>query len=146
MTTTEQDLVEATEAQPMIRLTEAALDQLVAMQRERQVEGYPLRVFVHGGGCSGFQYGMIFDSEPPQENDHEFEAGSLRVRVDLQSALYLTGASIDFVVVDERSGFKIDNPNAVTSCGCGHSFRTASEGGEEGAEDNAASGCGGCCA
>ncbi len=144
---TEQNLDAQTVAQPMIQLTEAALDKLVAMQRERQVEGSSLRVFVHGGGCSGFEYGMIFDSEPRQENDHEFVAGALRVRVDLQSALYLTGASIDFVVVEDRSGFKIDNPNAVTSCGCGHSFRTADDNGdEECCGDDASSGCGSCCA
>ncbi len=143
MTMTEQ--TQQAEVQPMIHVTESAVEQLVAMQRERQVENHALRVFVHGGGCSGFQYGMIFDSEPRQEHDHEFAVGPLQVRVDFQSALYLTGASIDFVVIDDRSGFKIDNPNAVTSCGCGHSFRTAEDEGCDCDDDEAASGCGGCC-
>jgi iron-sulfur cluster assembly accessory protein len=142
MATIEQDLIRLQPAmpQPMILVSEAASSRLTTMMREKELDGYALRVFVAGGGCSGLQYGMTFDDEM-REGDNDFQAGALRVVVDPISAGYLTGASIDFVDSLMGGGFKIDNPNAVSSCGCGHSFRTASHGDDEAP---AGGGCGTC--
>lgn len=143
MATMERDLSELQPMmpQPMLLVTDTASTRLLAMMREKELDGYALRVFVAGGGCSGLQYGMTFDDEM-REGDNEFTAGGLRVVVDPISAGYLTGASIDFIDSLMGGGFKIDNPNAVSSCGCGHSFRTADQGGED--EAPAAGGCGTC--
>ena len=100
-----------------------------------------LRVAIQGGGCSGFQYGLGFD-RGAQEGDLEFEVDGVTVVVDPFSAPYLQGATIDFLDGLQESGFKIDNPNAVSSCGCGHSFQV-DEG--EDAPDADAGGCGSGC-
>jgi iron-sulfur cluster assembly accessory protein len=139
MATMEHTLIELQSVQPMLLVSETASSRLLAMMREKQLENYALRVFVSGGGCSGMQYGMTFDDET-REGDNEFTAAGLRVVVDPISASYLMGASIDYVDSLMGGGFKIDNPNAVSSCGCGHSFRTASDGGEEAS----GGGCGSC--
>ena len=97
-----------------------------------------LRVAIQGGGCSGFQYGLGFDSAPA-EGDIELELEGVPVVVDPFSAPYLRGTTIDFLNTIQEAGFKIDNPNATASCGCGHSF-TVAEGEEPG--DDAAHGCG----
>ena len=97
-----------------------------------------LRVAIQGGGCSGFQYGLGFDSAPA-EGDIELELEGVPVVVDPFSAPYLRGTTIDFLNTIQEAGFKIDNPNATASCGCGHSF-TVAEGEEPG--DEAAHGCG----
>lgn len=147
MTIIEQDLTLSQPAapQPMILITEAAANRLLAMMREKELEGFALRVFVSGGGCSGLQYGMTFDDEM-RDDDHEFYSDMLRVIVDPISASYLTGASIDFVETVMNTGFKIDNPNAVSSCGCGNSFRPAnnSEGESEGEGAASGGGCSSC--
>ncbi len=106
---------------------------------EKQLEGHALRVFVAGGGCSGLQYGMTFDNES-FPGDTEFETNGMMVRVDSQSAQYMNGANIDFLDSMMGGGFKIDNPNAASSCGCGSSFRPK----EESAEAPAASQGGSC--
>jgi iron-sulfur cluster assembly accessory protein len=93
-----------------------------------------LRVAIEGGGCSGFQYGLGFD-RGAQEGDHEFECEGVKVVVDPFSAPYLRGAQVDYLETIQESGFKIDNPNAVSSCGCGHSFQV---------EDETAEAVGGC--
>lgn len=128
MTTIGENLIDLAPAppQPMLNVSETASSRLVAMMREKELDGYALRVFVAGGGCSGMQYGMTFDDET-REGDSEFSTGGLRVLVDPISASYLMGASIDYVDSLMGGGFKIDNPNAVSSCGCGHSFRTADD-------------------
>ena len=107
------------------------------MAEEPDAETMVLRVAIQGGGCSGFQYGLGFDSGAA-EGDHELELEGVKVVVDPFSAPYLQGATIDFMNGLQESGFKIDNPNAVSSCGCGHSFQV-----EEGA-DVEAHGVGGC--
>jgi iron-sulfur cluster assembly accessory protein len=81
-----------------------------------------LRVAIEGGGCSGFQYGLGFD-HGAQEGDLEFEQEGVKVVVDPFSAPYLKGATVDYLETIQESGFKIDNPTAVSSCGCGHSFQ-----------------------
>ena len=85
-----------------------------------------LRVAIEGGGCSGFQYGLGFDRSA-QEGDHAFECEGVQVVVDPFSAPYLSGAIVDYLETLQESGFKIDNPNAVSSCGCGHSFQVSDE-------------------
>jgi iron-sulfur cluster assembly accessory protein len=142
MAVIEQDLVRQAPApilMPMVDVSADAANRLSGMMREKELSGYALRVFVSGGGCSGLQYGMTFDDEL-REGDADFECHGLRVLVDPISARYLRGATIEFSENLLGGGFKIDNPNAVSSCGCGHSFRA-----EEGADDeNAGGGCGSC--
>ena len=117
-----------------ISLTESAaqaVKELLA-KRDLQNEDYALRVFVQGGGCSGFQYGMALDNRI-LSNDLVLEQHGVKVLIDEMSVGYLKGATVDYVDELMGSGFKITNPNAVASCGCGHSFRTSdSEGGEGG--------------
>ena len=81
-----------------------------------------LRVAIEGGGCSGFQYGLGFD-RGAQEGDHEFECEGVSVVVDPFSAPYLMGARVDYLETIQEAGFKIENPNASSSCGCGSSFQ-----------------------
>src|SRR3712207_3207336 len=130
MSVIEQDMIRVKPAPmiaPTLNITETAAQRLMAMMQEKQLTGYGLRVFVSGGGCSGLQYGMTFDDEV-REGDNEWTAFGLRMLVDPVSAGYLRGASIDFQQDNMLAGaFKIDNPNAVASCGCGHSFRAKDE-------------------
>lgn len=124
----------------MITLTPTATEKLLGLMQEKQLENHALRVFVAGGGCSGLQYGMTFDDET-HPGDTEFQANGLLVRVDPQSARYVKGANIDYQDSLMGGGFKIENPNAVSGCGCGSSFRPANE---EGYEDAPAASGGGC--
>ena len=123
----------------LVTLTPAASEKLLGLMQEKQLENHALRVFVAGGGCSGLQYGMTFDDET-HPGDAEFEVNGLKVRVDSMSARYVTGANIDYQDSLMGGGFKIDNPNAVSGCGCGSSFKPRDE---EGYEDAPAAG-GGC--
>lgn len=142
MTTIGENLIgmQPATGQPILSVSELASSRLLTMMQEKGLEGYALRVFVAGGGCSGLQYGMTFDDET-REGDSEFSTGGLRVLVDPISAGYLMGASIDYVDSLMGGGFKIDNPNAVSSCGCGHSFRTSGSG-DAGASGGGCSSCG----
>jgi iron-sulfur cluster assembly protein len=129
------------ETTPVLSVTEAAalkIKQLLAGEDDVSV----LRVAIQGGGCSGFQYGLGFD-RGAADGDLEFEQHGVTVVVDPFSAPYLQGAQVDYVDSIQQSGFAIDNPNAVASCGCGHSFQVA-EG--ETPEADAAGGCGSGCA
>ena len=123
----------------LMTLTESAalkIKQLLAEEEDVSV----LRVAIQGGGCSGFQYGLGFD-RGPQEGDLELSLHGVDVVVDPFSAPYLRGAEIDYVDTIQASGFAINNPNATSSCGCGHSFQV-----EEGAEaEGAVGGCGSGC-
>ena len=112
------------------------------MASEPDADALVLRVAIQGGGCSGFQYGLGFDSGVA-EGDHELMLEGVRVVVDPFSAPYLQGAKIDYLNGLQESGFKIDNPNAVSSCGCGHSFQV--EEGEELPEGTELGGCGSGC-
>ena len=82
-----------------------------------------LRVFVAGGGCSGMQYGMTLDEE--QEGDTRIVQDDITVFVDEMSLGYLSGSEVDYVESLMGAGFVVNNPNAVSTCGCGHSFKTA---------------------
>ena len=112
------------------------------MAEEPDADSLVLRVAIQGGGCSGFQYGLGFDSGAAA-GDHELELEGVRIVVDPHSAPYLQGATIDFLNGLEESGFKIDNPQAVSSCGCGHSFQV--DEGEELPEGTQVGGCGSGC-
>jgi iron-sulfur cluster assembly protein len=106
-----------------ITLTPAAADAVRGLLEKRNLEGYALRVFISGGGCSGFQYGMALEANI-REQDLVAEFDGVKVVVDEVSIEYMRGASVDYVEGVMGSGFKIENPNAVSSCGCGSSFRT----------------------
>ena len=128
------------ETQTLINLTPSASSKLLGLMQEKQLENQALRVFVAGGGCSGLTYGMTFDDET-HEGDSEFEVNGLKVRVDPMSLRYVQGANIDYQDSLMGGGFKIDNPNAVSGCGCGSSFRPREE---EGYDDYAPASGGGC--
>jgi iron-sulfur cluster assembly accessory protein len=108
-----------------VTLTERAADKVKAlMAQEPAGEAEVLRVAIRGGGCGGFEYELGFD-RGATDGDGEAEFHGVRVVVDQASAQYLAGATVDFVESLQESGFKIDNPNASGSCGCGHSFQVA---------------------
>jgi len=111
----------------VVILTPLAANKLQTLLEERGEPDCGLRVFVSGGGCSGMQYGMAFEPEP-REYDQVFESEGVKIVIDPTSLRYMAGARIDFVDSLMGGGFHIDNPNAVNSCGCGHSFRTTDSG------------------
>ena len=141
------DRVVATVEEPLttlVTLTPSAatkIKQLMAEQPDSEVG--VLRVAIQGGGCSGFQYELGFD-RGPQDGDNQIEMHGVKVVVDPFSAPYLRGATVDFVDGIQKSEFKIDNPNAASSCGCGHSFQVEDEAAAD--DPHAASGgCGSSC-
>jgi len=111
-----------------LSLTERAAGKVKAlMAQEPAGEAEVLRVAIRGGGCGGFEYALGFD-RGATEGDNVSEFHGVRVVVDPASAPYLKGATVDFVESLQESGFKIENPNAASSCGCGHSFQVADAG------------------
>jgi iron-sulfur cluster assembly protein len=118
----------ATVEQPtLVTLTESAAAKIkILMAEEPPGEAAVLRIAVQGGGCSGFQYALGFD-RGSQEGDNELSVNGVEVVVDPFSAPYLQGAEVDYVDSIQQSGFAINNPNAVSSCGCGHSFQVDDE-------------------
>ncbi len=96
---------------------------LASQSTDVQTSG--LRVGVRGGGCSGFQYALAFDTE--RDGDEIFEDHGLRILVDGPSLPYVRGAVVDYVEGLQGAGFKVDNPNVIAACGCGSSFRVADE-------------------
>lgn len=103
--------------------TASAADKVKGLIEEEGDENLMLRVFVAGGGCSGFQYGFTFDDEI-QEGDTEVDNGGVKLLIDPMSFQYLQGAEIDYTEGLEGAQFVIRNPNATTTCGCGSSFST----------------------
>jgi iron-sulfur cluster assembly accessory protein len=132
------EIQERVETTPLLSVTEAAATKIKQLMAE-ETDVSVLRVAIQGGGCSGFQYGLGFD-RGAVEGDHELEAHGVQVVVDPFSAPYLHGAEIDYVDSIEQAGFAINNPNAVSSCGCGHSFQV-----DEDAPPEAVGGCGSGC-
>jgi len=120
----------------MLTLTDAATRKIGEILKEQGPTVAGLRVFVQKGGCSGYSYGMSLASET-DATDWVGEFGGVKVFVDPASAPLLNGVKIDFVETLQGSGFAIQNPNAVRSCGCGNSFETADEAGHAGAEESA---------
>ena len=106
----------------LIDVTESAAQQIQhLLSKEGKVESHALRMKVVGGGCSGLRYELAFDDRIG-DADTQVEAGGVRVIVDEKSALYLVGTTLDFVDTLQESGFKMENPNANSTCGCGESF------------------------
>jgi iron-sulfur cluster assembly accessory protein len=107
----------------MINVTSIAAEKIGELLSEEGKPTAGLRVFVQGGGCSGFQYGlMIEDGEPAADVDRIVEVNGVRLFVDPISVRYLKGAEVDFVDNLSGGGFTIKNPNAKSTCGCGSSF------------------------
>lgn len=112
----------------IVTITESAAYQIKDMLKEHGEENAFLRVAIKGGGCSGLSYGMGIESEP-NEDDIQFEQHGINVLVEKESVGILKGTKIDFKQSLMGGGFTIDNPNAIASCGCGSSFRTAQNAG-----------------
>jgi iron-sulfur cluster assembly accessory protein len=107
----------------MINVTSIAAENISELLADEGKPSAGLRVFVQGGGCSGFQYGlMIEDAEPTADVDRVVESNGVRLFVDPISVRYLKGAEVDFVDNLSGGGFTIKNPNAKSTCGCGSSF------------------------
>ena len=106
---------------PAIRFTQKAAARVKALSTETKTEGLMLRVYIQGGGCSGFQYGFEFEKDL-QDDDTVVENGGVKLVIDPLSLQYLTGASIDYLEDLQGARFVVSNPNAATTCGCGSSF------------------------
>jgi iron-sulfur cluster assembly accessory protein len=110
-----------TEQKPLLSLTDAAVEKVRYFAKTMpDSEGKPLRIFVHGGGCSGFQYGFQFDEK--KEGDNVIETSGIQVIVDAQSATYLRDSTVDYVEDFRGAGFSVTNPQSTGGCGCGKSF------------------------
>ena len=105
----------------MIIITERASEKVKEIMAAEEKAGFGLRVYVEGGGCSGFQYGMAFEKNETDEDD-VLEMYGLRVFVDPYSAPMLKGTEVDYLDDLQNAGFSIKNPNAKSTCGCGQSF------------------------
>ncbi|GCE49360.1 iron-sulfur cluster assembly protein [Thermosporothrix hazakensis] len=123
----EQNQQTATEEQ-VITMTPAAVEKVSELLQQENDPSLGLRIFVAGGGCSGLQYGMTLDEE--QEGDTVIPVNDFKVFIDEMSITYISGSEVDYVDSLMGAGFTVNNPNAVSTCGCGHSFRTANGGGE----------------
>jgi iron-sulfur cluster insertion protein len=121
MTATQENLKALEEPPVPIIFTDSAAAKVADLIAEEGNPALKLRVFVQGGGCSGFQYGFTFD-EDINEDDTEFEKNGVTLLVDSMSFQYLVGAEIDYKEDINGSQFVIKNPNATTTCGCGSSF------------------------
>jgi iron-sulfur cluster assembly protein len=105
----------------MIQLTPRAIDKVKEILDTQEPKPTGLRIAVVGGGCSGFNYSMAFENNP-NVLDKTYNFDGLKVYVDQASMLYLDGASVDYVETLEGAGFKFENPNVKSTCGCGSSF------------------------
>ncbi len=108
----------------MIQVTPIAAQKMRSIMQEKNLTEHGLRVFIAGGGCGGFQYGMAFENTM-EEGDFVFDSNGVRLYVDSASAMYLEGAQVDYVDSLMGGGFRIENPNAVSTCSCGQSFSTS---------------------
>jgi iron-sulfur cluster assembly protein len=117
------------EAQPtVVDLTDAAASKLRELTAEETNPAIGLRVYVYSGGCSGFRYGMMLE-DAPTTDDQVMSLNGVRVYIDGNSIPLLQGSEIDYVDSLMGAGFTVNNPNAVSGCGCGSSFRTAEDSG-----------------
>ena len=112
---------EQQEDAPLVGLSDKAAEKVREIRGEENIEeGYALRLKVQGGGCSGFSYDLYFDQ--PQETDRPFEVKGVKLICDEMSLMYLLGTEIDYVEGLHGAGFKFNNPNVKSTCGCGSSF------------------------
>ena len=127
-----------------VTITNSAAEMVRNLLVQKEVPDYGLRIFVSGGGCSGMQYGMALEPES-RPTDHIISSEDVKIFVDPTSMMYLGGSVVDYEDSLMGGGFRIDNPNAVSSCGCGHSFKTASSAGAPSGEAGySGGGCGSC--
>jgi iron-sulfur cluster assembly accessory protein len=106
----------------MLQLTSTAVTKVKEILSQQTPAPTGLRVAVVGGGCSGFSYHMAFENQVNENTDNVYEFEGLKVLVDQMSEMYLEGVSIDYIETLEGSGFKFNNPNVKSTCGCGSSF------------------------
>jgi iron-sulfur cluster assembly accessory protein len=117
-----------TVTESLINVSPTAASKIAELLAEENKTESGLRVFVQGGGCSGFQYGLMIE-ESPGATDQVLESNGVKLYVDPISVRYLKGAEVDYVDNVAGGGFTIRNPNAVSTCGCGQSFTTGEGGG-----------------
>jgi iron-sulfur cluster assembly accessory protein len=117
---------------PLVVLSDAAAGKLQDLVTAENNPAIGLRVYVYSGGCSGFRYGMMLEDQPSAE-DVTVESKGIKVYIDGQSTKYIAGSEIDYLDTLMGAGFTVNNPNAVSACGCGSSFRTAESAGSPGA-------------
>ena len=115
----------------VVSLTDAAASKLRELTKEETNPDVGLRVYVYSGGCSGYRYGMMLEDAPTPE-DNRLDVNGINVYVDGQSISLLQGSQIDYVDTLMGAGFTVNNPNAVSGCGCGSSFRTEESAGSPG--------------
>ena len=108
----------------MINVSEMAAAKINELLTEENKAGSGLRVFVQGGGCSGFQYGLMIEENGQGSGDQVYESNGVKLFVDPISIQYLKNAEVDFIDTVTGGGFTIKNPNAKSTCGCGSSFST----------------------
>ena len=121
VTESEAKPAENTEDAPLVGLSDKAAEKVKEIRAEETIEeSYALRLKVQGGGCSGFSYDLYFDQS--QETDRAFEVKGVKVICDEMSLMYLAGTEIDYVEGLHGAGFKFNNPNVKSTCGCGSSF------------------------
>jgi len=114
----------------MITVTEEAATEIKNLIESENKVDCKLRVWVAGGGCSGLSYGMALDDNEPEEDDQIFESSGVKILVDSLSLAHMDGSTVQYVNDSPmNAGFKIENPNAVSTCGCGSSFQTEGSGG-----------------
>jgi len=128
-------LPEETNLKP-VSLTQSAAAAVRDVMEKKNLQGYFLRIYISGGGCSGYQYALALDNNTRLE-DVVTETDGVKLIVDEVSIKYMQGATVDYVEGLTQSGFKIINPNAVQTCGCGQSFNSSATG-----ADNSCAGCG----
>jgi len=119
------------QSEPLVTLSEAAASKLQELVAAEQNADMGLRVYVYSGGCSGYRYGMMLEDQPSNE-DVRVQSRGINVYIDPQSTQYITGSEIDYLDTLMGAGFTVNNPNAVSACGCGSSFRTADSAGSPG--------------
>ena len=128
-----------TSEQPIALTDRAAQEVTDILEQQGNPEGIALRVYVAGGGCSGLQYGMALD-ENVEEGDQFFSDKNIAIVIDPMSLKYIFGSIVDYVTTPMGGGFKVENPNAVRSCGCGSSFSTE----DDASGGTVTGGCGSC--
>ena len=112
----------------VVSLTDAAAAKLAELTKEEASPEIGLRVYVYSGGCSGYRYGMMLEDQPTAD-DNVLSANGVRVYIDANSVPLIQGSQIDYVDTLMGAGFTVNNPNAVSGCGCGSSFRTGEDAG-----------------
>ena len=131
--------VETTSDSPITLTDRAAQEVKDILEQQGNPTDVALRIYVAGGGCSGLQYGMALD-ENVEEGDQFFAHSDVRIVIDPMSLKYIAGSVVDYVETAMGGGFKVENPNAVKSCGCGSSFSTE----DDASGQTLTGGCGSC--